>query len=206
MAKGLGILGTILVVAGLIWYFFFSQGVPGFWVLNSEESSFTFSSTKNGDITEELSITSLVGEADFTGKFVVRLDLTSLETGIDIRNERMREFLFEVEKYPVARIEADYDLAVFGEIAPGETKIINMPFTLNLHGVEKEMDLSVTVYRSEWDKVIITPAEEFIIEAADFNMARGLLTLKSLAGLDDISTQVPITFKLVFEGTTPPIS
>ena len=116
--KTLGVAGTLLAVAGLIWYFFYAQGVPGFWVLNSGESFFHFSSTKNGDISEQHTLTSLVGEASFTGKIVVRLDLTSLDTGIDIRDQRMREFLFEVEKFPVARIEADYDLAVFGEIAP----------------------------------------------------------------------------------------
>jgi polyisoprenoid-binding protein YceI len=206
MGKALGIAGTLLAVAGLIWYFFYAQGVPGFWVLNSEESFFHFSSVKNGDISEQHTLTSLVGEASFTGKIVVRLDLTSLDTGIDIRDQRMREFLFEVEKFPVARIEADYDLAVFGEIAPGETQIIAMPFTLKLHGIEKQMEISVTVYRSEWNKVIITPTEDLIIDAADFNLEEGINTLKSLAGLNDISTRVPVTFKLVFEGATTPNS
>ncbi len=145
MGKALGIGGALLAVVGLVWYFFFSQAVPGFWVLNSGESFFHFSSTKNGDISEQHTITSLVGEASFTGKITVRLDLTSIYTGIDIRDQRMREFLFEVEKFPVARIEADYDLAVFGEIGPGETQIIAMPFTLKLHGIEKQMDISVTV-------------------------------------------------------------
>lgn len=199
MGKALGILGAIFAVAGLIWYFFYSQGVPGAWELNADESSFNFSSTKNGDITEQHSIGSLVGEADFTGQIVVRLDLSTVDTGIEIRDQRMREFLFEVDKYPVARIEADYDLDVLGEIAPGSEQIITLPFAVKLHGVEKEMTLAVKINRPEWGRVIITPAGDFIIEAADFNMEEGLLTLKGLAGLEDISTQVPITFKLVFE-------
>lgn len=201
MGRVLGILATILVVTGLVWYFFYSQGIPGAWKLRTDQSSFHFSSTKNGDITEEHSITKLVGEANFTGEVVVRLDLTSVETGIDIRNERMREFLFEVDKYPVARIEAEYDLSVFGEIGPGSIEIVPMTFTVFLHGVEKEMELDMTIDRQAWDRVVITPAEDLVIDAADFQLEDGLNTLKELAGLDDISTSIPMTFELVFEGT-----
>ncbi|MHA1543627.1 MAG: YceI family protein [Alphaproteobacteria bacterium] len=201
MAKGLGILGTIFVVAGLVWYFFYSQAVPGFWVLNSGESFFHFSSTKNGDIIEEHAITNLVGEVEFTGKVIVRLDLNSLDTGIDIRDERMKEFLFEVDKYPVARIEADYNLSVFGEIEPGSVEVVPMNFTVFLHGVEKEYQLALQFDRQAWDRVVITPAEDFIVEAADFQLEEGLLKLRDLAGLDDISTKVPMNFTFVFEGT-----
>ena len=56
-------------------------------------------------------------------------------------------------------------------------------------------------YRQAWDRVVVTPAEDFAVEAADFQLEDGLLKLRGLAGLDDISTKVPMNFTFVFEGT-----
>lgn len=194
------IVAGVIGIAGLSWYVLYSQGVPGFWQLDVEASSFYFSSTKNGDIEERHTIHNLDGKADFTGKFLIRLDLTSVDTGVEVRDERMREILFETAKYPVARIEGKFALADLAEVAVGETVERTFPVTLDLHGVEKEMDIAVYFERVKWDRVKITPAGEFVIRAGDFNLESGLETLRGIVGLESISPEVPIDFVLVFDG------
>lgn len=196
----LGIIAGVLALAGLGWYFFYSQGVPGFWALDSEASAFYFSSTKNGDIEERHTFHNLDGNADFTGDFLIRIDLASVDTGVEIRDERMRDILFETAKYPVARIEGKFALGDLAEVAVGETVKRTFAVTLSLHGVEKEMDIAVNFERMKWDRVKITPAGGIVIQAGDFNLESGLETLRGIVGLESISPRVPIDFTLVFDG------
>jgi len=204
MTKVIGGIAAVLVIGGLIWYFFFSQAIPGYWALNKEESAFYFSTTKNGDITEQHTIKNVDGEADFSGHFLIRLDLKSVDTGIEIRNERMKEYLFQVDTYPVARVEGSFRLGDLAEIAVGDAEDHDIPFTLTLHGVTQPMSAVIHVSRPEWATVVISPVNPIVIHAADFNLDEGIETLKGLAGLDDISHDVPIDFQWTFEGSSTP--
>lgn len=200
MNKFLGGVVALGLVIGLAWYFLYTEAIPGHWTLVTEESSFHFSSTKNGDFTEEHSIKNIEGSADYSGDFMIRLDLASVETGVEIRNQRMRDFLFETAQYPVARIEGKFKLVEVAELQTGDEEVIPVKFTLTLHGVQKDMEVKVSILRREWRKVVLTPVQDIVIHAADFNLDGGIEKLRELAGLDTISHDVPITFKLTFKG------
>ena len=81
-----GILGQIaLVVLSL------TMAPPVFsdWQLKTEHSSLSFTSVKNGTITESHQVTGLSGFVSQSGSTAITIDLSSVETGIPIRNERL---------------------------------------------------------------------------------------------------------------------
>lgn len=196
------LLGLAIVFAA--GYYFYSSSIPGFWAINSSESSVTFTSVKNGDILEEHSITGIAGGADFTGEFSVTLDLRTVETNIDIRNERVNEFLFEIASYPVATISGRFEPGDFDGLPVGGTLVTRINGTLSLHGVEAPVALDVEVVRTDWDKVMVSSFLPVKINAADFNLEGGLATLQDLVGLDSISPVSEISFRLVLEGDVVP--
>ena len=81
----------------------------GAWDLQADASTFNFVSVKKDTIGEVLHFKKLSGQIDKNGKAGITIDLNSVDTGVQIRDERMREFLFETGKYPSATYQANVD-------------------------------------------------------------------------------------------------
>ena len=201
MKKGLIAFAAVfaLAIAGL--YGFRQTSVPDRWTLAAAESSFTFGSVKNGFIGEVHSIPGLSGGADATGAFSVSLDLASVETGVPIRNQRMRDLFFETAVYPVAVVNGTFHPADFAGMKVGERKVVRLPVTIALHGIEASREIEVSVVRLARDKILAASEKPVMIDAAEFNLGEGIERLRAAVGLDSIAAVSPISFTLVFEGS-----
>jgi len=73
-----------------------SSKVFAHYDLVASDSSVNFLSTKNVNITESHSFDRLSGNLSSTGELSIEIDLTSVNTIIPIRNERMQKMLFNV--------------------------------------------------------------------------------------------------------------
>ena len=80
------------------------------WVLNGGASHFYMQTSKANSITEIQQFTGLTGTVDGKGNADVKIDLTSIASGIDVRDVRMRFLLFETYKFPNAEVTAKIDL------------------------------------------------------------------------------------------------
>ena len=171
----------------------------GDWTLDAAASQLNFVSIKSGDIAEVHHFTGLSGSVSEDGTAELVIDLASVETGIVVRNERMREHLFETETHPTARLTAQVDLAALYNLAPGDQTALELDGVLDLHGVEVPIFANVLVSDLNGSRVIVTTQGPVMIHAADFNLQAGLDTLQELAGLPSITPSVPVTATLVFE-------
>lgn len=167
------------------------------WTL-SPDSSVKFLSTKNTNITEVHEFTQLSGSVSDKGKAEISIDLTSVETGISIRNERMQSMLFNVSDYTSATVSADLPDTMMLALKNGETATSVLPLTLELHGERKEIEADVLATAAADGHVIVTTQSPVLVNAGDFKLAKGVEALREVAGLDRISTTVPVTFTLLF--------
>jgi polyisoprenoid-binding protein YceI len=167
------------------------------WTL-SPDSSVKFLSTKNTNITEVHEFTQLSGSVSDKGNAEISIDLTSVETGISIRNERMQSMLFNVSDYTSATISADLPDTMMLALKNGETATSVLPLTLELHGEKKEIEADVLATAAADGHVIVTTQSPVLVNAGDFKLAKGVEALREVAGLDRISTTVPVTFTLLF--------
>lgn len=167
------------------------------WTL-SPDSSVKFLSTKNTNITEVHEFTQLSGSVSDKGNAEISIDLTSVETGISIRNERMQSMLFNVSDYTSATVSADLPDTMMLALKNGETATSVLPLTLELHGEKKEIEADVLVTAAADGHVIVTTQSPVLVNAGDFKLAKGVEALREVAGLDRISTTVPVTFTLLF--------
>ena len=139
------------------------------WELDSEHSTINFVSVKNAAIAETHSFGGLVGYIGKNGNVQLSIDLDSVETLIPIRNERMRELLFETTSFPNATVAAEVDPAVLAEVASGGTVSTEVPVRLNLHGIEESLAVPVTVF-SDGGSLSVVSSRPIIINAADFGL------------------------------------
>ncbi len=176
-----------------------SAARTGSWELIPAQSGISFVSIKNGDIAEAHSFTKISGIVGEDGKALVTIALDSVQTNIDIRDERMRKYLFETENYPVVKIGAVIGSDVLATLITGGRKNIMLALEVEMHGVLENYDADIWVTRLASNKILVQTRLPLLIHGDDFAFSAGLAKLQELANLSAISPSVPVSFSLVFE-------
>lgn len=173
--------------------------LTGAWTIDSEASRLSYVSIKLGEVAESNSISGIAGSVSADGAVEIEIDLASVDTGIDIRNERMREFLFEVTDHPTATISAQVDPAAFASLRVGESLAQEVETTLSLKGIESTVYTNVTVTRIAENRVQVASADPVLVSANTFDLTAGIAKLQELASLESITPVVPVSFLVTFE-------
>ena len=168
------------------------------WELQNQHSNLSFVSIKNNTIGEVHHFKSLQGNINQSGMLSFSTDLTSVETLIPIRNERMKSILFNTKMFPELTLKADINNQL-NTLETGIPKIMSVTATLSLHGVKKALPLQILALKGEDDSITASAMQPVIINANDFNLAEGLETLQKVAGLSSIAQSVPVSFVLHFK-------
>jgi polyisoprenoid-binding protein YceI len=197
-------LGLLLVAAFSLPHAAFAAEAPKTeWFLINGSSRLNFISLKKGNIAEVHHFETLKGSVDEDGKVSVAIDLASVQTFVDIRNERLKQYLFETAKFPVATITTIVDPKQFESLGDGQKASTSTEVTLTLHGVSQKIQAGLEVYKLNKGRVLIIPDEMILLDASQFGLGAGIDKLKELAKLDQISTAVPVGFYFVFERKRP---
>jgi polyisoprenoid-binding protein YceI len=167
------------------------------WMLVEGESSLSFVSTKNQHISEVQQFKTLKGEFNPEGELQVEIELGSIDSGIDIRDTRMREKLFLVDKFPTANLTAQLPDSVL-TLAKGNSVSVRLPAELSIMGISKTISATVQVTRKADDGIVATSTQPILISAAEFGLTSGVEILQKLAGLSGIGLTVPVNFNLIF--------
>ena len=115
------------------------------WVLDPAASSLTFASTKNGEITEQHRFTQLAGSVRDNGEARLTINLASVDTRIPIRDERMRDLLFQVTQFPSATFSTRLALAPILELQDESSYSTLISGELDLHGAKIVLEVPVEV-------------------------------------------------------------
>ena len=170
----------------------------GEWTLDAAGSRLSYVSIKAGEIAEANRFDRLSGSVAGDGTATLDIDLASVNTGVDIRNERMREIFFEVTGNPKASVTAKLDPAAFAGLAVGQSITRPMKATVSIKGVTSDVDTEVLVTRVSEGRVTVVPTAPVIISTDMFELTDELGELRALAQLPSITPAVPVTFSLAF--------
>ncbi|MFN3819597.1 YceI family protein [Blastomonas sp.] len=170
----------------------------GAWQLAADQSRVAFISVKGGDVGEAHSFGKIDGTVAADGNVVLVVDLASVQTGIDVRDQRMRDMLFETASFPQAKLTAKIDPAALQTLKPGERKAMSVPLTVDLHGTTNSIEARLMVTRLAGESVLVETAAPLIIDASSVGLGEGVEKLRAIANLPAISSAVPVTASLVF--------
>jgi OOP family OmpA-OmpF porin len=169
------------------------------WLLNAGASRFYMQTAKAEAVVEVHQFTGLEGSVSRDGDAKVTIDLTSIASGVDVRDVRMRFLLFETYKFASAEVTARLDMAKLGELRTTTRVAYPLKFTLSLHGVSKDVEAPVTVTRLDDKSIAVSTAKPIIITADSFALAEGVAKLSAAVNGVPIVSAASITFDLVFE-------
>ncbi|MNL25558.1 YceI-like domain protein [compost metagenome] len=168
------------------------------WYLDGESSRLSFVSTKNANVSEVQRFLVLHGKVDPEGLAQVEVELESINSGIPLRDERMRKELFQIDRFPDALITTKIDLRPINDLAPGAQLELRLPLMVDLHGKQHEYQAELLATRLDDRRFQVVTLEPLVINAEDFDLAPGLETLRKMAGLSAISLSVPVGAVLIF--------
>lgn len=189
--KQVGILVLLILTAGCA-----RQETASDWQLDADASALSFVTIKAANIAETHTFRKLTGNVTNSGAAEVRIALDSVDTAIPIRDERMREFLFDTARFPIATVTAAIDMQrILGQaqIAP-----VTITGSVDMAGSTVPLEMDLAVARVGADRVVVSTRRPVLIQAASLQLVAAVEKLRELAGLDAISQAVPVTFVLVF--------
>ncbi len=179
-----------------------AQPFEGGWRLDPTVSTLSFQSVKNGSIVESSEFAAFSGGIDGSGQARISIELNSVDTKIDLRNVRMRFLFFETFKFPTATVSARIDPASVAELPERRRMRVPVDYTLDLHGVAKELDAETIVTLISDDMVSVASAAPIPIAVEMFDLEEGRRKLEDAANV----TIVPsgsVTFDFVFRRGAP---
>ena len=168
------------------------------WLLDPAASLLSYQSVKKNTIVETNKIRNITGTITPDGTATVVFDLNSVDTGIDLRNVRMRFLFFETFKYPNATLTAKLDPAAFADLATKRRMVSTLKYTLDLHGVKKELEAPVVVTMVTDTMVSVASQSPIAINVADFDLLPNVEKLQQAANVSSIVPTASVSFDFVF--------
>lgn len=178
---------------------------PG-WQIDAQSSQLRFQSVKNVTKVESSTFAAFSGGLSADGTLSLHVFLDSVDTKIDLRNVRMRFLLFETFRFPEAVITAKINAADLADLPTLRRKTIHLTYTLDLHGVKRELETDVAVTMVQDDTVVVSSTVPVVIATDDFGLADGVQKLQEAANVVIIPSGT-ISFDLTLKrnggGVTP---
>ena len=177
---------------------FFASSAAAHWELDNNSSTLSFVTVKADHVGEVHTFDQLSGDINDDGSVRITIELASVNTLIDIRNERMQNMLFETNLFPQATISGEIDLDAVAEMDAGVSQAISVDFDLAIHGESSSYTADVLVTRTD-SGVLASTVKPIIVMADTHGLVSGVEALREVAGLPSISRAVPVSFNVVFE-------
>ena len=168
------------------------------WYLDGESSRLSFITTQNANIADVHRFLVLHGKVDRKGLAQLRIEMDSVNSSVPLRDERMRDVLFDFKHFPEAQISAQIDLQPINDLASGAQLELRLPVTVSLRGKQHTYQAELLATRLDERRFQVVTLEPLMLRAEDFGLQPELETLRKLAGLSAISFSVPVNAVLIF--------
>ena len=179
--------------------FLFSSTVFAGWTLDGNNSSLFYVTSKAAALSELNSFANLVGVIRDDGRARVNIGLGSVDTAIDIRDERMRDIVFQVENNQRSNINMQTNIALLNTLDAGESIRATYDAVIELIGEEQTLPVNVVITGLENGGLLVTLATPLIVNVALFGLADEIEQLREIAGLPSINNNIVVDFTLQFD-------
>lgn len=172
---------------------------PDSWRVDPIRSSLTFTTVKSsaagvGGVIENLRFNRYEGGLDEMGHIKLNIDLSSVDSGIPLRDERMQSLLWDVKAYPSVTFSAQLGPELRHKVGK-EAQAITLDGKLEMAGQSKSIAAELQVVPMN-GRLFVSTRKPILVRAEDFGLERGVEALRAIMGLNYIATTVPVTFQL----------
>lgn len=167
------------------------------WVLDGENSVVHFGSIKKGTVGETHEFGGVSGMVDAAGNVGIDIDLLSVETWIDIRNERLIEFVFK--KMASASLSTKVDMQKLEALEVGGIMSLNATAKMNLMGTDVSFEAPMIAARLSEARVLLVSDGMVYLSTEELGIDAGIDKMTELASLSGITRSVAVSVRFVFD-------
>lgn len=156
----------------------------------------SFATIKKQYVVEPATMTSLSGQVKANGLTHLYLPINQLDTGVALRNQRLRTIIFDSGQYPNIILTAQ----VPPELLTTESVIsqISLPISVTLRDQTTTFDVPLNIINTG-DLIVIASVEPFIVDVHKLNVTKTqMIRLADTVGAIAIASQIPVSFSLLF--------
>ena len=124
------------------------------------------------------------------------VDANSVNTGVEIRDERVRLHVFDSGNHPHIIFTAKLNKAI-ETLKIGEPVVQELTGTLTIRGIENPLTAELLVIRGSADTLLVQTLRPLLLDASNYNMSEGFEQLRTLVNLFNIPQIIPVSIKLV---------
>ncbi len=174
------------------------------WEVQPTASSVQFVTTKAGQagvggISEVQKFTQFSGSLSDAGRLEFAVTLASVQTGFEIRDERLKTMLFKVIETPQATFNAQINLGMLDKLATGQTTDLEVDGMFMIGGQTKPMKSALRVTRLSSTQLLVVTREPLIVNLNDYGMKAGVEALRDVMGLNFVASVAPIQLYLLLQ-------
>lgn len=177
----------------------FTTTIQANWQLDNDQSFLSFISIKAYNVGEVHHFKQLEGQVNESGQVELKVNLNSVDTKIEVRDQHMKNVLFETDQYPQATLTAQVDLKKVNELPVAKMLTEQLEIKLDFHGIPRTLMSSLVISRLTEETLLVVSQFPLLLNAADFNLVAGINKLLELTKLPRISESVPVSFVLIFK-------
>lgn len=172
------------------------------YLVDTQQSAIHFVTTKAGTagaggVSEVSRFSRFSGGMSNAGRVSLDVDLASVDTGIAIRDDRMRTMLFNVGATPKATFAAQIEPKVIAALPANGSSDVDVEGTLTLAGQNKPVSAKLRVVRMASGALQVSTRAPIVVDAAQFGMKAGVEALREIVGLNFLASAAPVTFTMV---------
>ncbi|MDO1508829.1 MULTISPECIES: YceI family protein [unclassified Neisseria] len=173
---------------------------PADWEVSNAGITFLSSKINKqlGSVTEQSRFTASQAMLGKDGEFKMEVDLSSVNTGIEIRDQRLKDWVFETAKFAKANVTGKVDVDTVNKLAIGETVNLKQPLVLDIHGKQINLEADLSAQRISADKIMVSTLSPVLLDVKAMDMVGGVAQLVEVMGLSSIVQQVPVSFNAEF--------
>lgn len=188
------LLTTALVLLGSA----VSSAVQAEWTLDGEQSTFYYVTSKASLISEVNSFSGLSGSIDDDGNATLAIDLATVDTAVEVRDQRMRDIAFQVADFPEATVGVTVDMDALDAMEPGSIARGSYAASVELHGMTQEIPAELQLVKLDDETVQVQLARPLLVSSAAFGLTEAVEELREVAALPAINPNVVVDFTLLY--------
>ncbi|MEH8019395.1 YceI family protein [Rheinheimera muenzenbergensis] len=167
------------------------------WQLDNSGSSLHFVSVKNDVVAETHQFNQLTGQWD--GNSVsIQIPVSSLETQIPIRNERIWQYVLQAETFAAISVSATLAEADTAKLATGQSMVVTLPLKVTIAAETTEVIAAVRITKLSDNSLAAASVAPIMLNTNSFKLTAGVAKLQQLAGLKRIDPLLPVSFNVQF--------
>lgn len=167
--------------------------------LNPHLSNLHFISIKKNQIIEVNRFKVFSVSVSESGLFQVTIDLRSVDTGIPIRDARIKEHVFETNRFSQALFQGKLNPKLYKDLKSGQYINTILKGTLQFHGFNHPLSMGVNITRLADGQYHVVNTHPVIISGQWYQLNKGIEKLKQIAKLNAINFSFPVSFDLYLQ-------